>query len=57
MEIHRLARINSEHRQLEEQLKAELGRSQPNPFLVRELTQRRIQVRHRIFEVECGPVR
>jgi len=42
---------------LRAQLKGERDRSQPNPFLVRELTQRKLQVEIRIFEVGCGAVR
>jgi len=57
METHKLSRLQSEHHKLEERLAAELARPRPNDFLVREIRQRKTQVRHQIFEAECGPIR
>lgn len=57
LNTHKLGRLRAEHDQLEQRLKAELQRQAPNTFLVRELKQRKLEVRDEIIRAEFGSIR
>jgi hypothetical protein len=51
---YRLSRLRNEHRWLEEQLRAELRRPEPDTLVIQDLKRRKLQVRDEIFMAEAG---
>lgn len=56
MNHHYIWRLRNQHRQLEEQLRAERKRARPDPFVIQELKRRKLELKDALFLAECGLV-
>lgn len=59
MNHHRLWRLRSEHRWLENRIRQELRKPRPDSYLILDLKRRKLRVKDEIFLAEAGlvPVR
>jgi hypothetical protein len=56
MNHHRIWRLRAQHRQLEQSIRAELRRPNPDPLIVQDLKRRKLQIKDELFMAEAGLV-